>query len=209
MRHFELMHNAINWSFENNLKVIIDLHVLRSHHFNRPDNRELWEDKSSQECFIKFWHELSSELEKYPNSKLAYEPFLLTHYQAEWTPIKDLNIQVTYPGKLISDESYNKLDEDLSEYVIDRNHTYNKSVMDAEIKQAVDIANKYGLKLYCGEFGASPTTNLAIRVEYYKDLISIFNKYDIALSHWNYKNNFPMVDKDLQPIKEIIQVLIP
>lgn len=272
---FELMHNAINWSFENNLKVIIDLHVLRSHHFNRPDNRELWEDKSSQESFIKFWHELSSELEKYPNSKLAYEPLneavsdnpddwnnlinwviaeirklepnrtiimgsnnwqqvgsfkdlrvpendeniilsfhyyepiLLTHYQAEWTPIKDLNIQVTYPGKLISDESYSKLDEDLAEYVIDRNHTYNRSVMDTEIKQAVDIANKYGVKLYCGEFGAYPTTNLAMRVEYYKDLISIFDKYDIAWSHWNYKNDFPVVDKDLHPIKEIIKVLIP
>lgn len=272
---FKLMHNAVGWSFENNLRVIIDLHVLRSHHFNRPDSRKLWEDKSAQEGFIKYWHELSKELEKYPNSKLAYEPlneavsdnpddwnnlinwviaeirklepnrtiimgsnnwqqvgsfkdlrvpendkniilsfhyyepFLLTHYKAGWTPIKNLDVQVNYPGKLISEESYSKLDEELSNYVKDRNQIYNKSVIDTEIKQAVDIANKYGLKLYCGEYGAFPTTDLSMRVVYYKDLISVFDKYDIAWTHWNYKNDFPLVDEDLKPITELMQVLIP
>lgn len=31
---FELMHNAIKWCKEANMKVIADLHILRSHHFN-------------------------------------------------------------------------------------------------------------------------------------------------------------------------------
>ncbi|RQW03786.1 glycoside hydrolase family 5 protein, partial [candidate division KSB1 bacterium] len=71
---FRLLHNAIDWSFANNLRVIVDLHVLRSHHFNRPDNRQLWEDPSAQQGFIRFWQQLSAELSRYPNDKLAYEP---------------------------------------------------------------------------------------------------------------------------------------
>lgn len=37
---FELMHNAIKWCKEANMKVIADLHILRSHHFNNNENSE-------------------------------------------------------------------------------------------------------------------------------------------------------------------------
>ena len=71
---FALLHEAINWSFIHGLSVIVDLHVLRSHHFNRPADRQLWDDKAAQQDFINFWIQLSQELIKYPNEKLAYEP---------------------------------------------------------------------------------------------------------------------------------------
>lgn len=31
---FQLMENCIDWCAENGLRVIVDLHILRSHHFN-------------------------------------------------------------------------------------------------------------------------------------------------------------------------------
>ena len=31
---FALLNNAIQWSIENNLRVIVDLHIVRSYHFN-------------------------------------------------------------------------------------------------------------------------------------------------------------------------------
>jgi endoglucanase len=44
---FQLMHNGIKWALDNDVRVIVDLHVLRSHHFNRADSRKLWKDKSA------------------------------------------------------------------------------------------------------------------------------------------------------------------
>jgi len=69
---FGLLHNAIGWAQEANLSVIVDLHILRSHHFNA-DEKPLWTEPAAQEQFIACWRDLSSELKKYPNDVVAYE----------------------------------------------------------------------------------------------------------------------------------------
>jgi len=270
-----LLHNGIKWSLENNLRVIVDLHVLRSHHFNRPDSRQLWEDESAQKGFIQFWQQLSAELKQYPNDKLAYEPlneavsdnpddwndlinwviseirklepqrtivmgsnnwqtvgtfkdlrvpqgdkniilsfhyyepFLLTHYQAPWTNIKDVTAQINYPGQMIQKEVFEKLDPDEQELVKDRNTFNDRVSLDKDIYQAVKVAEKYGLKLYCGEFGCFPTTDIKLRQVWYENMVAVFDKYDIAWAHWNYKNDFPVVDAEtLEPIKELTSILV-
>jgi endoglucanase len=71
-RAFELLHNCISWCSENNLRIIVDLHIIRSHHFNN-EVRPLWTDAREQDKFVSMWNELSAELKKYPNSLLAYE----------------------------------------------------------------------------------------------------------------------------------------
>jgi len=69
---FNLLHNAIGWAFDNDLKVIVDLHILRSHHFNA-EEKPLWTDPDAQERFFKCWRDLSGELHTYSTGKLAYE----------------------------------------------------------------------------------------------------------------------------------------
>jgi len=69
---FKLMTNCIDWCAENNLRVIVDLHILRSHHFNA-EVKPLWTDPKEQEKFYNLWIDLSKELKKYPNSLVAYE----------------------------------------------------------------------------------------------------------------------------------------
>lgn len=69
---FELLHNGISWALENKLKVIVDLHILRSHHFNE-DEKPLWTDPAAQEQFFQCWRDLSGELNKYPTTEVAYE----------------------------------------------------------------------------------------------------------------------------------------
>jgi endoglucanase len=69
---FLLMTNCIDWCIENNLRVIVDLHILRSHHFNA-DVKPLWTDPAEQEKFYDLWRDLSKALKKYPNSMVAYE----------------------------------------------------------------------------------------------------------------------------------------
>src|SRR4030043_214361 len=70
---FTLLNNAIKWSESQQLKVVVDLHILRSHHFNAED-KPLWTDPKAQEKFLLLWKDLSSELKKYPVSLVAYEP---------------------------------------------------------------------------------------------------------------------------------------
>ena len=69
---FELLHNAINWAFATKLRVIVDLHIIRSHHFIA-DSNLLWTDPAEQEKLADLWRQLSEELRKYPNEMLAYE----------------------------------------------------------------------------------------------------------------------------------------
>jgi endoglucanase len=69
---FELLNNAIRWSRDNNLRVVVDLHILRSHHFNEKD-KPLWTDPKAQENFFHLWKDLSTELKKYPVNLVAYE----------------------------------------------------------------------------------------------------------------------------------------
>jgi endoglucanase len=69
---FALLHNALGWCREYGLRAIVDLHILRSHHFNE-DEKPLWTDPEEQAQFIELWQVFSDELAQYPNGMLAYE----------------------------------------------------------------------------------------------------------------------------------------
>lgn len=69
---FEIMHDAIRWSLKHELMVLVDLHILRSHHFNAAE-KPLWTEAKEQEQFIDLWRDLSAALHEYPTDMLAYE----------------------------------------------------------------------------------------------------------------------------------------
>lgn len=69
---FEIMHDAIRWSLKHELMVLIDLHILRSHHFNASE-KPLWTEAEAQEKFIQLWRDLSQALRDYPADMVAYE----------------------------------------------------------------------------------------------------------------------------------------
>ncbi len=69
---FDLLHDAIGWAAQRGLRVIVDLHILRSHHFNA-EEKPLWTDPAARETFFQCWRDLSAELRRYPNILVAYE----------------------------------------------------------------------------------------------------------------------------------------
>lgn len=69
---FQLLDNCMTWVSEKELKIILDLHIIRSHYFNSKENT-LWTDPKEQDKLIALWKDLSSFLNKWPNSMLAYE----------------------------------------------------------------------------------------------------------------------------------------
>ncbi len=69
---FRLLHRAIGWCEANRLKVVVDLHILRTHHFNAA-YKPLFSEQWAQERFYSCWERISEELHIYPNELLAYE----------------------------------------------------------------------------------------------------------------------------------------
>jgi len=69
---FDLLNQALDWCAEYKLNAIVDLHILRSHHFNQSE-RPLWIEPEAQERFFQCWRELSDALRNRPVDTVAYE----------------------------------------------------------------------------------------------------------------------------------------
>ncbi len=69
---FSLLKQALDWCKKYNLDAVVDLHILRSHHFNQKE-KPLWTKPEAQERFFQCWRDLSKELRKYPIEDVAYE----------------------------------------------------------------------------------------------------------------------------------------
>lgn len=272
---FELLHDGIRWSLENDLRVIVDLHIVRSHHFNSPDSRQLWDDPEAQAKFLDLWKQLSAELHEYPLDSVAYEPLNeavaedsedwnklinqvigalrelepervivmgsnrwqtagtfpdlqipaddpniilsfhfytpmpVTHYTAPWTPLASYEGPIVYPGQAIDEAEYEDMDETLLKAVEEHNGNFDRATLEAIMLPAIEVAKAANLPLYCGEFGAFPPAPLGVREAWYRDMISIFEEHGIAWAHWNYNDDFPLVNQDREPITELMSILIP
>jgi endoglucanase len=73
---FAYLTGCLDWCVKHNLRAVVDLHVLKAHHFNAANEGgkiTLWTDPAAQDNFIKLWAEISGRLKKYPVNKVAYE----------------------------------------------------------------------------------------------------------------------------------------
>lgn len=69
---FTLMNNCLTWCKDAGLRVVLDLHILRSHHFNEAE-KPLWTEVAEQDKFIQLWKDLSKAVNNWPNGMVAYE----------------------------------------------------------------------------------------------------------------------------------------
>ncbi len=74
---FKMMVDCIGWARKHGLRVILDLHTVRSHHFNASNEgmapNTLFTDPKQQEHFVELWRQLSAVLKDVPVNALAYE----------------------------------------------------------------------------------------------------------------------------------------
>ena len=69
---FSLLHMALDLCAKYNLRAVVDLHILRSHHFNAAV-KPLFTERTAQEAFYECWRKISGELKDYPVNMVAYE----------------------------------------------------------------------------------------------------------------------------------------
>lgn len=259
---FALLNNFLDWSNEYGLRVVLDLHILRSHHFNA-EEKPLWTDPAEQDKFIELWKDLSAAVNKWPNGMLAYEfmnepvaddaeewnrllarvadsirswepertlvigsnrwqsattfdqlkvpandrniilsfhfyePFHLTHYQASWTDLRDFEGEISYPGQIVVNGT---TPEEQRVYTID--------TLEKMMQKPLKLADSLDLPLYCGEFGIINKVPDSLRVKWYRDVVAIFDKHNVAYANWNYKaGSFGIVDANIQPNEPLVEIL--
>ena len=123
--------------------------------------------------------------------------------------LKDYTGEVSYPGYPVDTDLFGELPPEVVQKLRESNADWGPELMESEFRKAKEVADRYALPLYCGEFGCFPSTSLELRHKYYKDITSVFEKLDISWTHWNYKNDFPVVDeKSLEPIALIVSGLL-
>ena len=73
---FSLLTSCLQWCAKYNLRAIVDLHIVRAHHFNAANDgttNTLWVDSLAQKNFINLWIQLSDSLHAYSTKMVAYE----------------------------------------------------------------------------------------------------------------------------------------
>jgi endoglucanase len=73
---FAFLLQAIGWARANHLRVIVDLHTVRTHHFNAANeggHNTLFTDPKAQQAFLDLWRQLSARLHDQPVDAVAYE----------------------------------------------------------------------------------------------------------------------------------------
>ena len=139
-----------------------------------------------------------------------YNPMILTHYNAWWTPIGKYQGKVHYPGILVSKEDYDAAPNDLKAEL----EPYTKQVWDInkireDFKDAIAVAKKYGLQLFCGEWGIYEKTDREMGYQWTKDMLTVFNEFNIAWTTWCYDADFGFWDQqhDCYKDKPLVDLL--
>jgi endoglucanase len=271
---FILLENALGWCSKHHLRVLVDMHIIRSHHFLM-EAPPLWTDPKEQDKFIGLWEQLSAKLSKYPVNQVGYEimneavaknpedwnkllnravsvlrkteptrtivigsnmwqqaqtfdvlkvpvadtniilsfhfynPFLLTHHTASWTKIGAYKGPVKYPGLTIEESDMAGLPADLVEALRWDNKVFTRDSLEAMMAKPLHLADSLKLPLYCGEFGCLRSVDNSMRLAWYSDMISIFNKHQIGWANWEYKSDFGILEDGIsKPDSMMIKVLM-
>lgn len=264
---FDLLAAALQWAEEADLRVLVDLHILRSHHFNQIGIPALYTDPIEAERFAGLWDDLSEYLRDQPNQQIAYEllnepvardpddwnrvfalalgavrhhekerqvflgsnwyqsyhtfddlevpddryltlsfhyynPMLITHHQTSWTGLYgEYDGPIQYPGRPIAEADFAQASPAFREAAEQGgwNAPFDQSTIEAHLTKPLAVAARTGLPLYCGEFGVYGKVPLPIRQAWYRDVLAVFARHEIAWTNWDYRGSFGLFDAEGSP----------
>ncbi|MBO4616838.1 MAG: cellulase family glycosylhydrolase [Lachnospiraceae bacterium] len=138
----------------------------------------------------------------------CYDPMIFTHQGAGWIPVMPHDFRTAYKRKVseLRDDSnrvfgpdYDDQYKDLPDGIIDSGFFFN------DFKKAIEVAEKYNVQLYCGEYGVIELADRESTLAWYKDIHAALDKYNIPRSAWSYKRmDFGLSDSLNDGIREEI-----
>lgn len=131
-----------------------------------------------------------------------YDPQILTHYGAHWTPIGKYTGKVNYPGVIVSDEDYAAASEEVKPLLEQYRKEWNRETLHTMMADAIAVAEKYDLQLFCGEWGVYEPVDRELAYAWTRDMISVFNEFNIAWTTWCYDADFGFWDQQKHDFKD-------
>ena len=140
----------------------------------------------------------------------CYEPLMFTHQRAYWVEnMPDLTIH--YPEKV---SKYRELSNGLSDNLVGAVNEMDGDVegpalFETLFAPAVEAAERNGAPLYCGEYGVIDQAPSEDALRWIIDIHSVFEKYGIGRSLWNYKEkDFGLMDSHYEDVRsELVKYL--
>ena len=127
---------------------------------------------------------------------------VLTHYGAPWTPIGKYKGKVNYPGQMISQQDYEATPADLRPTIEPYTKVWNRERICQDFRDAIAVAKKYGVQLFCGEWGVYEPVNRDLAYRWTEDMLSVFKEYNIAWATWCYDADFGFWDQKRHTYKD-------
>src|SRR5690606_2749893 len=85
----------------------------------------------------------------------------------------------------------------------------NRDTLEKMMRKPIHLADSLNLPLYCGEFGVIDKAPVEAKRAWYRDMVAIFDKHNIAYANWNYKaGSFGVVDANMTPDQPMIDILV-
>lgn len=120
----------------------------------------------------------------------CYEPLIFTHQGAYWIENMPLDYHIDYPETI---ETYIAETERLIDPVqaFPIKHitpgTKGKDFFRQFFADAIEVAQKYDVPLYCGEYGMIDRADPEACLRWFEDIHAVFEEYRIARTVWTYK----------------------
>lgn len=110
----------------------------------------------------------------------CYDPIKFTHQGAYWTDMINKDDRFSFEEADITPALFEKL-----------------------FMSAIEKADKYGVSLYCGEYGVIDICSPEDTVKWFRCINSVFEKYGISRCAWSYKGmDFGFTDNRLDSVRD-------
>lgn len=141
----------------------------------------------------------------------CYSPLVFTHQNAYWVPpLIGFNMEYPKPEKEITELTRNFFGNTYDdEFDTDNSALISSDYFTRLFGTAIEISEKYGVPLYCGEYGVIDQASPESALNWFKDIHKAFEELGISRAVWNYKQkDFGITDEHYAGVKaELFKLL--
>ena len=141
----------------------------------------------------------------------CYSPLVFTHQGAYWIPRMKRDFRM--PFRCTYEEYQKATEENIFEGYIEhfkeKDQVIDRDYFIDMFKEAIEIAEKRNVSLYCGEYGVIDLASQKDTLEWYRCISSVFDEYGIGRAMWSYKEmDFGLCDAHYDDIREELLKLV-
>lgn len=139
----------------------------------------------------------------------CYDPLCFTHQKANWVPNSDFDLSYPDTVKAYQEKSSLLAQEKDGNIFSTKLEMIGPEYFREIFAVAIEVAEKYNVPLYCGEFGVIDKAPLADSVRWLADLNQVMCEYKIGRAYWSYKRmDFGITDEHFaDSMDEMVKIL--